>query len=82
MPEPLGTREEQKAKMKEMHEIAMRILGKDECDDCFNRGYANWDMDIGQYVPCPSCILKAAQKARTEKKKELVTENQAPESLN
>ena len=63
---PLGSREEQKAKMKEMATIAERINGS-VCTKCNGTGTDGWNIEMGQYIPC-QCVYKAAEQAVAEKK--------------
>ena len=63
----LGDRDEQKEKMKEMSIIARRILGMRTCKTCNDTGYESWDSINNQFLPCPNCVMKAAQQAVLEK---------------
>lgn len=62
----LGSREEQKAKMKEMADIAQRINGY-VCTKCHGTGTDGWNAEMGQYFPC-QCVYKAAEQAVAEKR--------------
>ena len=61
----LGTKEEQKHKMKMMGVLAESTNGR-PCKKCFSRGYEGWDEKLGQYVAC-DCIIKASIKIKMEK---------------
>ena len=73
----LGTREQQAEKMKEMHDLSSNIVygAIIECKKCFGRGYSHWNDKLGQYIPC-SCVVKAANKVKLDKLRELKPEKE------
>jgi len=55
------TREMQEAELKEMAEIAKKILSRTyDCKKCNGTGKDYWDVDLGFYKPC-DCVIKAAR---------------------
>lgn len=77
----LGTREEQKQKLKEMNTLAKNFLSLKECKECSDRGYTAWDTELNQYIPCTGCVLKAAEEVRKQKIEE-INKVQNPENAN
>lgn len=62
----LGTRDEQREKMREMSMLAEKENGC-ACKKCNGTGYRGWHLELQQYLPC-NCINKAAQAIIRRKK--------------